>query len=131
MKSPLRHALLYTGRVGDVVAWSKVQASATEDRYNRRSVGRTFPSGAGLDTGSGLSGSSRDRTTVPFPYLGLPASGRSFTIQAAAVGQTQGGKIKRHAEYWDAGAFLAQLGIPPAPMVQFALTAITDEAIDP
>ena len=49
----------------------------------------------------------------PIPLLGLPASGRTFTIRAGAFGQIEGGRIKRHREYWDVAGLLAQLGIPP------------------
>ncbi len=66
------------------------------------------------------------RADGPIPYLGLPASGMKFKIRAAAVGEIDRGKIKRHREYWDAGAFLAQLDIPRPPMVDYALGAMTE-----
>jgi len=64
----------------------------------------------------------------PIPFLGLPASGRTFTIRAGAFGQTEEGKIKHHREYWDVVGFLAQLGIPPSPQVQFGLAAVSEQA---
>jgi len=64
----------------------------------------------------------------PIPYLGMPASGRTFTIRAGAFGETHGGKIKRHREYWDVAGFLAQLGVPPSPYVEFGLTAMSEHA---
>jgi len=63
----------------------------------------------------------------PVPWLGLPASGRAFLIRAGAFGQTENGKIKRHREYWDVAGFLAQLGIPPSPQVQFGLAAMAEQ----
>jgi steroid delta-isomerase-like uncharacterized protein len=63
----------------------------------------------------------------PIPLLGLPASGRTFTIRAGAFGQIEGGRIKRHREYWDVAGLLAQLGIPPSPQVQFGLAAMAEQ----
>jgi steroid delta-isomerase-like uncharacterized protein len=64
----------------------------------------------------------------PIPYLGLPASGRTFTIRAGAFGQTEEGTIKRHREYWDVAGFLAQLGVPSSPYVEFGLAAMSEHA---
>jgi len=63
----------------------------------------------------------------PIAYLGLPASGRRFKIRAAAIGLSQGGKIKLHWEYWDVAGFLAQLGVQPPPMVVFGLGSFSEE----
>jgi len=64
----------------------------------------------------------------PIPYLGLPASGRTFMIRAGAFGHAEGGKIKRHREYWDVSGLLAQLGVPPSSVVVYGLGSFSEEA---
>ena len=49
-----------------------------------------------------------------FPGL-PPAAGQPFTFRGASVFALAGGKILRYTEYWDAYAFLVQLGALPAP----------------
>ena len=68
----------------------------------------------------------------PLEVLDLPASGRLFTIEGASVGFSEGSKIKRHTEYWDLAAFLAQLGALPLPNVKWGLArlAYTDNPRD-
>jgi steroid delta-isomerase-like uncharacterized protein len=46
---------------------------------------------------------------------GLPATGRSFRIRGAGVGQIRDGKIVELTEYWNMAEFLTQVGaMPPA-----------------
>jgi len=68
----------------------------------------------------------------PVDVLDLPASGRLFTIEGASIGLSEGGKIKRHTEYWDLAAFLSQVGVSPSPKVDWGLArlAYTDNPLD-
>lgn len=49
-----------------------------------------------------------------FPGL-PPAAGQRFSFRGASVFELADGKIQRYTEYWDAYAFLIQLGALPAP----------------
>ena len=49
-----------------------------------------------------------------FPGL-PPAAGQHFSLRGASVFELADGKIRRYTEYWDAYAFLVQLGALPAP----------------
>jgi steroid delta-isomerase-like uncharacterized protein len=49
-----------------------------------------------------------------FPGL-PPAAGQPFSFRGASVFEMTDGKIRRYTEYWDAYAFLVQLGALPAP----------------
>ena len=49
-----------------------------------------------------------------FPGL-PPAAGQPFSFRGASVFEMTDGKIQRYTEYWDAYAFLVQLGALPAP----------------
>jgi steroid delta-isomerase-like uncharacterized protein len=49
-----------------------------------------------------------------FPEL-PPAAGQPFSFRGASVFEMEDGKIRRYTEYWDAYAFLVQLGALPAP----------------
>jgi steroid delta-isomerase-like uncharacterized protein len=49
-----------------------------------------------------------------FPGL-PPAAGQHFSLRGASVFALTDGKIRRYTEYWDAYAFLVQLGALPAP----------------
>ena len=44
---------------------------------------------------------------------GLPATGRSFSIRGASVGELAGDKIKRNSDYWSLASLLQQLGVLP------------------
>ena len=44
---------------------------------------------------------------------GLPATGRSFRIRGAGVGQIRDGKIIELTEYWNMAEFLTQVGAMP------------------
>ena len=46
---------------------------------------------------------------------GLPASGRSFRLVGAGVGEIRDGRILRVTEYWNMAEFLTQVGFLPAP----------------
>src|SRR5687767_9481925 len=52
--------------------------------------------------------------TGDFPGL-PPGAGQSFAVRGVSVYELSGGKIARYTEYWDAYAFLVQLGALPAP----------------
>ena len=51
--------------------------------------------------------------TADFPGL-PPAAGQHFSLRGFRFELTDG-KIRRYTEYWDAYAFLVQLGALPAP----------------
>jgi len=61
----------------------------------------------------------------PIDEFSLPASGRSFTVEGASIGVTEGGKIKRHTEYWNMTALLDQIGISPPSNVDWGLASAT------
>lgn len=44
---------------------------------------------------------------------GLPATGRTFRVVGAGVGEIHDGLIVRAAEYWNMADFLAQVGLLP------------------
>lgn len=46
---------------------------------------------------------------------GLPATGRSFRLFGAGVGEVRDGLIVRADEYWNGADFLTQVGILPPP----------------
>ena len=52
--------------------------------------------------------------TSDFPGL-PPAAGQRFSFRGASVFELADGTIRRYTEYWDAYAFLVQLGALPAP----------------
>jgi steroid delta-isomerase-like uncharacterized protein len=52
--------------------------------------------------------------TADFPGL-PPAAGQPFSFRGASVFELAEGQIRRYTEYWDAYAFLVQLGALPAP----------------
>jgi steroid delta-isomerase-like uncharacterized protein len=52
--------------------------------------------------------------SADFPGL-PPAAGQHFSLRGASVFELTDGKIRRYTEYWDAYAFLVQLGALPAP----------------
>jgi steroid delta-isomerase-like uncharacterized protein len=45
---------------------------------------------------------------------GLPATGRSFRVAGACVGEVRDGKIVNATEYWNMADFLTQVGLLPA-----------------
>jgi steroid delta-isomerase-like uncharacterized protein len=53
-------------------------------------------------------------STGDFPGL-PPATGQRFSFRGASIFELADGQIARYTEYWDAYAFLVQLGALPAP----------------
>jgi steroid delta-isomerase-like uncharacterized protein len=45
---------------------------------------------------------------------GLPATGRSFRVVGAGMGEVRDGLIVRATEYWNMADFLTQVGHPPS-----------------
>jgi steroid delta-isomerase-like uncharacterized protein len=45
----------------------------------------------------------------------LPATGRSYAIHGASIGELHDGKIARNTDYWNMTEFLVQVGLMPAP----------------
>lgn len=45
------------------------------------------------------------------PVPGVPATGRTFRVTGAGVGEMRDGKIARIAEYWNMADFLSQVGM--------------------
>lgn len=48
--------------------------------------------------------------TLSGSLLGLPATGKSFSIRGAAIFELQDGKISRSSIYWDMSTLVRQLG---------------------
>ena len=48
-------------------------------------------------------------------FAGLPANGRSFTLQGCGFFHVIGGRIKFQRGYWDRATWFGQLGIPLEP----------------
>ncbi len=46
-------------------------------------------------------------------YLGLPATGKSFSVRGASIAVIKDGKFERWTDYYDAYLFLKQLGVIP------------------
>ena len=62
--------------------------------------------------------------TYSSDFPGLPsATGQRFSFRGVSVFEFADGKIYRYTEYWDAYAFLVQLGALPAPEVAGTPTA--------
>ncbi|HEY7268356.1 MAG TPA: ester cyclase [Dehalococcoidia bacterium] len=49
------------------------------------------------------------------PAAGIPATNKPFAIPGVSVGVLEGGLVKQNHDYWNMAAFLAQLGLMPAP----------------
>ena len=45
----------------------------------------------------------------------LPATGRPYAIRGVSVGTFEGGRIKANRDYWNALAFMAEVGLLPSP----------------
>ena len=54
------------------------------------------------------------------PSGAIPPTGRSFSFPFADVFTVSGGKVVRHAVYWDNMAFMAQLGLTGEPEPRLA-----------
>jgi steroid delta-isomerase-like uncharacterized protein len=52
---------------------------------------------------------THDRTSAM-----LPATGKSFAIHGASIGELRNGKIGRNTDYWNMTEFLMQVGLMPA-----------------
>jgi len=48
--------------------------------------------------------------TGAFGALGIPATGKSFSIRGASITKLRGGKIARNTDYWNLMSMLQQLG---------------------
>lgn len=49
-------------------------------------------------------------------FPGLPATGKRFSgIRGATILEIVSGKIRRESDYWDAAAFMKQVGLLPTP----------------
>jgi steroid delta-isomerase-like uncharacterized protein len=48
--------------------------------------------------------------TGAFSGLGIPATGKSFSIRGASITRLRGGKIARNTDYWNLNSMLQQLG---------------------
>jgi steroid delta-isomerase-like uncharacterized protein len=46
--------------------------------------------------------------------LGIPATGKSFSIRGASIIELHEGKIRRNSDYWNMASFLQQVGLMPA-----------------
>lgn len=51
----------------------------------------------------------------PILALNAPATGRAWRVRGASLGLIDGGKIKRHSDYWNRSTLLQQLGLVPTP----------------
>jgi len=43
--------------------------------------------------------------------FGLQPTGKSFSVRGASITEMRGGKVKRHADYYDGTALVRQLGV--------------------
>ncbi|WP_422935199.1 ester cyclase [Sinomonas sp. P47F7] len=57
----------------------------------------------------------RNRGTHVEPFLGLPATGKSFEIAGIDIYRVEGGRLAEHWHVVDQLALLMQLGFVPAP----------------
>ncbi len=48
----------------------------------------------------------------------LPATGKTFSVRGASIGQMKNGLISRNSDYWNMTAFLQQVGLMPASAKQ-------------
>jgi steroid delta-isomerase-like uncharacterized protein len=102
-------ALNVSARGGDEIrAHLERVFAATPDITYDLTIG--FVAGDRAAAESIISGS----VTGNFPGL-PPATGQQFSVRAALLFEFADGKIARYTEYWDAYAFLVQLGALPAP----------------
>jgi predicted ester cyclase len=53
--------------------------------------------------------------TLVSPQGDIPATGKSVTIEFAAVTKVRDGRVSYHHAYWDNAAFMTQLGLMPPP----------------
>ncbi len=51
--------------------------------------------------------------TGAFIGLGIPATGRSFSVRGASITRLRGSKIARNTDYWNLKSMLQQLGQEP------------------
>jgi steroid delta-isomerase-like uncharacterized protein len=49
---------------------------------------------------------------------GMPATGKSFSVQGATTLQIENGRISRNSDYWDMATLHTQLGLNPPPPQQ-------------
>jgi steroid delta-isomerase-like uncharacterized protein len=49
------------------------------------------------------------------PALGLPATGKRFTVPGLTIGRRRAGLIAENRDYWNLAALLTQLGLMPTP----------------
>jgi steroid delta-isomerase-like uncharacterized protein len=49
------------------------------------------------------------------PALGLPATGKRFTVPGLTIGRRHAGLITENRDYWNVAGLLAQVGLMPAP----------------
>ena len=52
--------------------------------------------------------------------LGMPATGKSFSVRGATALQLDDGLISRNSDYWDMATVLTQLGLMPSPPPEHA-----------
>ena len=56
----------------------------------------------------------------------VPATGKTFRIDGASIGVSEGGRIKHHTDYWDLATLMTQLGISLPPQVDWGLSSLAD-----
>ncbi|EOD68817.1 nuclear transport factor 2 family protein [Amycolatopsis vancoresmycina] len=49
------------------------------------------------------------------PELGLPATGKAFSVPGLTIGTRHNGAITHNRDYWNLAGFLTQVGLMPAP----------------
>ena len=50
--------------------------------------------------------------------LGIPTTGKSFSIRGASITELRDGKMSRNTDYWNLATMLQQLGAMPVPRLK-------------
>ena len=90
-----------------------------EGTVNARAWREAFPDARGTITSKIVDGNMGAaeivwRGTNRGPLMGHPPTGKSVTVRAVVIIDTDGSKITRSAHYIDVAGMMAQLGVAPA-----------------
>jgi steroid delta-isomerase-like uncharacterized protein len=105
------------GAVAEEIGTNR-RLTPSEATQNARAWRAAFPDAQGRITSKTVDG-QRGAAEVVWqgtnrgPFMGQPATGKSATVRAVLIIETDGSKITRSAHYIDAAGLMAQLGIAP------------------
>jgi steroid delta-isomerase-like uncharacterized protein len=93
-----------------------------EGTANARAWRQAFPDAQGTITSKIVEGNKGAaeivwRGTNRGPLMGQPATGKSVTVRAVVIMETNGSKITRSSHYIDLASMMAQLGTAPGVQV--------------